>query len=152
MNDLSAQLRALDKKDRDFYDNLNDEDRKKFSTYLMMRWSASVEGSADLQEWYLRATNEQANKYFWDLNHHPKLQWLATTTVSPNMGVHRHYWQSTKGADKKQSKLSKFAQKCYPSYKDDEIEILLKINDLDDWKQLAKQQGMSDKEIKQELG
>ena len=151
MSDLTKQLRAVDQKNRSFYDSLSDEERKKFSTYLMMRWAASVEGSSDLQEWYLRATNEQVNKNFWDLNHHPKLQWLLTTTVSPGMGTHRHYWQSTKGAEKKNAKITKFAQKCYPLLKNDDIEVLLKINDLDDWKELAKARGMSDKEIKQEL-
>jgi hypothetical protein len=151
MTDLTTQLRALDKKNRNFYDNLNDEDRKKFSTYLMMRWSASVEGSADLQEWYLRATNEKVNKYFWDLNHHPKLQWLLTTTVSPNLGIHKHYWQATKSSDKKQSKLVKFAQKCYPLLKNDDIEVLLIKNDINDWIELGISMGMTKKEVEKEL-
>ena len=55
---INNEMAQLDAKNYDFYDELNDEERKKFSTYLMLRYAASVQGSPDLQEWYLRATNE----------------------------------------------------------------------------------------------
>jgi hypothetical protein len=154
MNKLSInnEMAQLDAKNYDFYDELNEEERKKFSTYLMLRYAASVQGSPDLQEWYLRATNDRVNQNFFDLNRHPKLQWLLCTTVSPGMGVQRHYWQAAKKKDSANSKAVKFILKLYPHLKQDEAELLAGINTEKDLKQFARQMGMTDQEIKKELG
>ena len=146
-------MAQLDTKNRGFYDELTDEERKKFATYLMLRYAASVDGSADLQEWYLRATNERVNLNFFDLGKHPKLQWLLCTTVSPDMGRQRHYWQASKKKDgASNSKSVKFLTKLYPYMKQDEIELLVEINDVKELKALARSMGMPDNEIKKELG
>jgi hypothetical protein len=118
----------------------------------MLRYAASVEGSADLQEWYLRVTNERINANFFDLGKHPKLQWLLCTTVSPDMGRQRHYWQASKKKDGSNSKSIKFLTKLYPHMKSDEIELLAELNDAKELKALAKTMGMPDNEIKKELG
>lgn len=146
---LSNELRQLDTKNRDFYDQLDDTEKKKFSTYLMMKYSANVEGPADLQEWYLRVSNERVNQNFFDIGRHPKLQWLLCSSVSPNMGVHRHYWLSTK---KSENKIRKFLEKHFPTLKSDEIDLIEQVNTKDDLKAYARQLGMSDQEIKKELG
>jgi len=149
---INNEMAQLDAKNYDFYDELNEEERKKFSTYLMLRYAASVQGSPDLQEWYLRATNDRVNQNFFDLNRHPKLQWLLCTTVSPGMGVQRHYWQAAKKKDSANSKAVKFILKLYPHLKQDEAELLAEINTEKDLKQFARQMGMTDQEIKKELG
>ena len=48
---IGNEMRQLDLKNRDFYDSLDAEERKKFSTFLMLRWSSCVEGSQELQEY-----------------------------------------------------------------------------------------------------
>jgi hypothetical protein len=150
---INNEMAQLDTKNRGFYDELTDEERKKFATYLMLRYAASVDGSADLQEWYLRATNERVNLNFFDLGKHPKLQWLLCTTVSPDMGRQRHYWQASKKKDgASNSKSVKFLTKLYPYMKQDEIELLVEINDVKELKALARSMGMPDNEIKKELG
>ena len=143
-------MAAFDRKDRAYYDKFTDEERKKFSTYLMLRYGASVEGSAELQEWYLRATNERVNVNFFDIGRHPKLQWLLCTSVGPGMGRQRHYWLGTKKKEGN-NKASKFLAKLYPNMKSDEIELLAKINDNNDIKAFARGMGMEDKDIKKEL-
>ena len=65
---INNEMAQLDRKNREFYDDLTDEEKKKFSTYLMLKYAASVDGSRDLQEWYLRATNERVNQYFFDFS------------------------------------------------------------------------------------
>jgi hypothetical protein len=116
----------------------------------MMRYAASVEGAPELQEWYLRATNERVNINFFDVSttHHKKLQWLLCTTVSPNMGVHRHYWVNPKKKESANSKVEKLLKQLYPRAKDDEIALLAQINDTKTIQQLARQHGMEDKDIK----
>jgi hypothetical protein len=89
-------MREFDLKNREFYDELTDEERKKFSNYLMLRWGSSVQGSRELQEFYLIATNERLNRHFFAINRHPKLQWLCATAVSPGLGAHRHQWIAPK--------------------------------------------------------
>jgi hypothetical protein len=147
---IANEMAAFDRKDREYYDKFTDEERKKFSTYLMLRYGASVEGSADLQEWYLRATNERVNVNFFDIGRHPKLQWLLCTSVSPDMGRQRHYWLGTKKKEGN-NKASKFLAKLYPNMKSDEIELLAKINDKRDIDSLARNLGLDDKQIKSEL-
>ena len=145
-------MAQLDTKNRAFYDELNEEERKKFSTYLMLRYAASVEGGPDIQEWYLRVTNERINANFFDLGKHPKLQWLLCTTVSPAMGQQRHYWQASKKKEGSNSKALKFLTKLYPHLRTDELELLAELNDAKELKALAKTMGMSDSEIKKDLG
>jgi hypothetical protein len=149
---INNEMAQLDTKNRAFYDELNEEERKKFSTYLMLRYAASVEGGPDIQEWYLRVTNERINANFFDLGKHPKLQWLLCTTVSPDMGRQRHYWQASKKKEGSNSKALKFLTKLYPHLRTDELELLAELNDTKELKTLAKTMGMSDSEIKKDLG
>ena len=117
----------FDRKVRSFYDDLTVEERKKFSTFLMLRWGSAVEGSRELQEFYVISTNERLNKHFFDIGKHPKLQWLLATTVSPDLGAMRHNWISPKKNEAGLSAKRKALQEIYPTYKDDEIDVMAKI-------------------------
>jgi hypothetical protein len=130
MDKLSIQneMAQFDLKNRDFYNELTDEERKKFSNYLMIRWGSSVLGSRDLQEFYLIATNERLNKHFFSLGRHPQLQWLLATTVSPDMGPQRHQWIAPKKKEPGANSIKKQLAELYPHMKDDEIELMAKIN------------------------
>lgn len=121
-------MTQFDKKNRDFYDSLTDEEKKKFSNFLMIRYGSSVNGSADLQHFYLVATNERLNKHFFTINRHPKLQWLCATTVSPDMGVMRHNWIAPKKKETGASGIKKQLMELYPNMKADEIELMSKLN------------------------
>jgi hypothetical protein len=148
---IANEMRAFDSKDRMFYRELTDEERKKFSNFLMIRWGSSVQGSTELQQYYLLSCNENFNKHFFNINHHPELQWLTATTVSPGMGTFRHDWIKQKKREGSNSKAVKFLRQIYPEYKEDELELLAQINDTADLKQLAKDFGWDDKRIKSEL-
>ena len=150
--EINYEMQAYDRKDRSYYDNFTDEDRKKFSTYLMLKNGANVSGNKDLQAYYLMATNERVNKHFFDINRHPKLQWLICTTVSPGFGKQRHFWLASKKKDTNNNKAVKFLLKLYPYLKNDELELLASINDTKELKKLARDMGMSDADIKKELG
>ena len=147
---IGNEMAAFDRKDRAYYDKFTDEQRKSFSTYLMLKYGANVSGSADMQAYYLMATNERVNKNFFDFNRHTKLQWLCCTTVSPQMGNQFHYW--LKGKKKEgDNKSQKFLAKLYPTMKADEIELMAKLNDKRDIADLARKLGYDDKSIKSEL-
>lgn len=120
-------MAQFDRKNRRFYDELTDEERKKFSNYLMIRWGSAVQGSPELQEFYLIACNERLNKHFFAINRHPKLQWLCATTVSPDMGTHRHQWISPKKKEPGETGTKKQLAELFPNMKLDEIELLSSI-------------------------
>jgi len=137
---ISNEMRQLDLKNRDFYDELTSEEKKKFSTFLMIRWSSAVQVSNSpkdklIEQYYVQNCNANLNKHFFAVSKHPKLQWLMATTVGPGVGVKTHPWIAPK---KKQAGLSakrKALVAMYPNYKDDEIDVMMQI--------------VSDKEIKE---
>jgi hypothetical protein len=150
---ITNEMLAFDRKQRDFYDSLTNEEKKKFSPFLMIRWGSSVQGSPELESYYLISANERLNKDFFEIStkEHKKLQWLLATTVSPGMGKQYHKWISLKKKESSDSKSAKFLRLIYPHFRDDEINLMLAINTKDDLKQLAKKHGWDDKRIKSEL-
>ena len=133
---INNEMAQFDSKNRGFYDELTAEEKKKFSNFLMIRYGSSVQGSRDLQEFYLISTNERLNKHFFTINRHPKLQWLSATTVSPDMGTQRHQWIAPKKKEPGAGGIKKQLAELYPHLKDDELELMAKINtkkDIDDY-------------------
>lgn len=144
-------MAQLDLKNRKFYDELNDEERKKFSTFLMLRYSSCVSsGPVELQKYYIQSCNEQMNKHFWDLNRHPKLQWLMATCVSPGMGKQRHEWIAFKGKGGKNKRANLLA-KFYPETKMADLELLSDTMSDDEIKSLLRAHGYTDKQVKEAL-
>lgn len=148
--DIINEMAQLDLRNRGFYDELNDEERKKFSTYLMLRWGSVVNGIPELQQYYLQAMNERVNKRFFDINKHPKLQWLLLTTVSPSMGKHRHEWMAYSGKTAKNKRAQKMLE-LYPHIKTDEAELLAATITDEHYKAMLVELGYSDKEIKEAM-
>lgn len=126
---IGNEMAEFDSKNRLFFDELTDEERKKFSPFLMIRYGSSVSGSRDLQEFYLIATNERLNKKFFAVNttQHKKLQWLMATTVSPGLGTFRHNWISPKKKEPGAGSMRKQLSELFPHLKDDEVDLLAKI-------------------------
>jgi hypothetical protein len=125
---IANEMAQFDRKNRSFYDSLTDEERKKFSNYLMIRWGSAVQGSRELQEFYIIATNERLNKRFFDINRHPRLLWLTATTVSPGLGTQRHVWIAPRKKEAGASGIRKQLAELYPHLKDDEVELMSRIN------------------------
>ena len=147
MDKLSIQneMAEFDRKNREFYNSLSDEEKKKFSNYLMIRWGSAVQGSRELQEFYVIATNERLNKRFFDINRHPRLQWLTATTVSPGLGTQRHVWIAPKKKEPGANSIKKQLAELYPHMKDDEIELMSQLNTKKDIDQYLKSMGQEGK-------
>lgn len=150
---IGNEMANFDTKNRDFFDSLSDEEKKKFSPFLMIRWGSVVDGGADMQAYYLISVNEKLNKNYFDISgtQHKKLQWLLATTVSPGMGKQRHSWLAASKKEATDNKATKFLREIYPQIKDDELELLRRINSKENLKHLAEQHGWSKERIKKEL-
>lgn len=134
-------MAQFDKKNRAFYDDLTDEEKKKFSTFLMIRYGSSVNGGTDLQHFYLVSTNERLNKQFFSLHKHPKLQWLCATAVSPGLGTFRHNWIAPKKKEAGANSTKKQLADLFPNRKMDEIALLAAITTKKDLDAYLKQLG-----------
>jgi len=127
---IANEMKEFDLKNRNFYADLTDEEKKKFSNFLMIRWGSSVQGSKDLQEFYLISTNERLNKHFFAINRHPQLQWLCASSVSPGMGTHRHQWISPKKKDENSTGTGtkkKQLMHIFPNMKGSDVDLLSKV-------------------------
>ena len=129
---IGNEMRQLDLKNRDFYDDLTAEERKKFSTFLMIRWSSAVQvGNSprdkNIEQYYLQSCNENLNKHFFDIGRHPKLQWLCATTVSPGQGTWQHSWIRPKKKEAGASAKRKALATMFPHYKEDELDVMMQI-------------------------
>ena len=129
---ISNEMRQLDLKNRDFYDELTPDEKKKFSTFLMIRWSSAVQvgnSSRDklIEQYYVQNCNQNLNKHFFAVSKHPKLQWLMATTVGPGDGAKTHPWIAPKKKQPGASAKRKALVAMYPHYKDDEIDVMAAI-------------------------
>ena len=150
---IQNEMLALDKKDRGFYDSLTDEEKKKFSSFLMIRYGSCVTGSENMQTYYLQSTNLRLNKNFFAINKsHAKLQWLMVTTISPGMGKQSHQWLAAPKKASSNTKVEKFLTGLYPTLKADDIALMAKLNTAEDIKKLAEDLGYTKEMIKKELG
>lgn len=147
--ELKEKLAAVDIGAKTLWDEMNEEQRKslKQEFYILNRYISSAKGqSREVQEHYLLAVNEFFNKYWFNLQKHPKLMWLLLSMCShESKKVIFHEWIGFK--KKKDNKKTKFLSEVYPHLKDDEIEVLAEITTTAEIKQLAEDIGYSKKEI-----
>jgi hypothetical protein len=146
--DIKRELNAVDSRNYDFYENLTDEEKKAFSPYILMRYTANVQGDQSLQEWFLERTNEYVNKSHWELskNHKPLLWKLfAATGIGSNM-YHPYLAAGKKG---KANKIEKLLAEIYPAWKLDDIKTLASMMTKKDVEELFDKMGFDKKQRKE---
>lgn len=144
---LNPLLTAIDKKDHAWWDSLTEEQKKKFSSWLYMRYTSSVSRNPDFARYYLVSTNEKVNKNFSSLKNHPQLIYLLLTSASPGLGTVRHEWiQPSKKSSS--SDKSKLLATLFPMANETELEILDLYNTEQDLAEHLRDLGYDDKKIK----
>ena len=147
---LNQMLYNLDMGNKEWYEGLDSELKKTFSSYVSMRFASSVKSNKILQESYIESVNEFCNKYFSTIQKHEGdslLFWKLLCLCGSGQKQFHPWLKAPKGKGKK-TKIFDFLQSCYPNYKNDEIETLINVLDKKEIKELAKQAGLDDKEIK----
>ena len=103
---LQEVMKAIDKKDRGWYNKLDAEKKKAFSAWMMMRYASSVQGSSAPD--YIWMVNELVNHKFTDVSKHPELQWLLLTAAGSGKVQHHPYIKPPNSRKKKSKRrLSK---------------------------------------------
>lgn len=130
---LFPALDALDRKDYNYFDKLTEEQKKKFSSFMMTHWMSTIKSNKDLQSYYLQSVNHYANKYLLNetINKHEKLQWLMLCAASPDIGKQFHQWiphirqkVSMLEEEAKTKEIKEYYKKIYPKADDESISSL----------------------------
>ena len=146
---LNDVLNAIDRRDFDWYSNLSDDMKKKWSSWLFVRYTSSVKGSGASDA--LLNTNEFVNKYYTDLYKHDELMWKLMCLTGTGKKQY-HEWIKPPTSTKKKDKVSEFVSEIFPHMKSDEIELYRKLNSDDDIKRMAIDIGMLDKDVDEIFG
>jgi len=145
--DIKRELKAVDLKDYNFYDNLDDKEKKEFSPYILMRYVSNVEGDRDVQEHFLEMTNELVNKGHWQLSKdHKALLWKMFAATGVGMSAYHPYLAA--GKKQKANKIEKLLAELYPAMKMDEIKLLASMMDKKDITELFDKMGFDKKQRK----
>jgi hypothetical protein len=146
--DIKRELNAVDQKNYDFYTNLTDEEKKAFSPYILMRYTASVQGDRDIQEWFLERTNEMVNKNHWDLSkNHKSLLWKLFAATGAGVNCYHPYLAA--GKKEKANKIEKLLVELYPAMKMADIKMLAAMMDKKDKEELFDKMGFDKKQRKE---
>lgn len=149
--ELKEKLAAVDLGAKTLWNELDDANKKalKSELFILNRYISNVKGQPrEIQEHFVVTVNEYFNKHWNTLQKHPNLLWQLLCMCShDSRKVFFHEWIGFK-KKKGDTKRLKFLLSVYPSKKQDELEMMSQLMDLKDLKQLAKDFGYSDKDIK----
>ena len=148
--ELKEAMAAVDLNAKSMWDDLDDDQQKKLKgeLWILNRYISNVKTSnREQMEHFVLAVNEYFNKNWFILQKHPKLLWQLLCMCNYNgEKIFYHEWI---GLGKKSSnKRIKLLESVYPNKKHDEIETLLKVSTDDEIKDLARDCGWTEKELK----
>jgi hypothetical protein len=146
--DIQRELRAVDQREYNFYDNLSDQEKKEFSPYILMRYVANVQlNEPDIQEWYLERTNEFVNKNHWTLSkNHKALLWKLFASCGTGINCYHPYLKAS--SKEKAIKIEKLLLELYPAMKLEDIKIMAKMMTKEDKTELFDKMGFDKKQRK----
>lgn len=147
--DLFKQvLPALDKGDKDFYNNLDPQEKKGYTSLVLMRAMSLLGDQSPNRVYQIMAINELVNVKFWELSKFPDLQHLLLCLAG--LGTKQyHPWVKANGPASKTAEVDGFLKELYPGCNSTELSLLRSQHNAASIKQLAKDAGKTDAEVKQ---
>ena len=139
--DLFEALAAIDKKDYGYFDKLTEEQQRKFSPYMLVRWMSGIKGNTALQQYHVLSTNEFANTHLFGefISKHPKLQWLML--CASGLGKGKQFHQFLKNNKLDDNDLINFLSKVYPTSKMSDLRILASLITVEELEQYIRDSG-----------
>ena len=146
---LSEIFNALDRKDYEWYNNLPDDKKKEFQGFVQLRFASGAEGSSDLEQYCILATNKYVNIDFWSISKYPDLVWKCLCAANPGIGKYKRSY--LKLNQPKKNKRQQFLEKEFPAMKEEDIVLWAEICSDKELKELARDLGYQDSEIKRRI-
>jgi hypothetical protein len=120
--ELRNGLKAVDFRNKDYYDRIDDHERSLYSPYMIMRYASSVSGDRFYQEHYVEMVNECVNKHLFTLSSkHKKLCWILTAMCG---GLKQQFHPWIKPMKRIPNKSLKLLQQIFPQAKESDLETL----------------------------
>lgn len=133
--DLSVVLQALDRRDLDFYNRLDDENKKAYTPLILTRYMSSLTEQNQNKAYAIIATNDLVNIGFWELSKHVELQHKLLCLAGLGGKQYRPWIATSK--NKKSSKIDEIFKSVYPEYNQVEINIIKSNCDLNTFEKLV---------------
>lgn len=149
--DIKAVLKALDLKDRDYYNRLEPEQRKMLNFWMLQRYMSS---STRMEMYHLYVVNEFCNLGFVSdtgISKHPELQWISLCGAGSGQTQY-HPFVKPPNAKKKRNKLLEFVCEQHPEWKTSDAELFININSKQHIQEWMEQHGLDHKEIQEIFG
>jgi len=124
--ELRNGLKAVDFRNKDYYDRIDDQEKSLYSPYMLMRYASCVSSKDKFYvEHYVEMINECVNKHCFTLgSKHKKLLWILTAMCGA-LKQQFHPW--IKPMKRVPNKSLKQLLTLFPSAKENDLETLDKI-------------------------
>ena len=123
--ELRNGLKAVDFRNKDYYDRIDDHERSLYSPYMLMRYASSISSKDTFYiEHYVEMINECVNKHCFSLGKHKKLLWILTAMCGASKQQF-HPW--IKPMKRVPNKSLKQLLTLFPNAKEDDLETLDEI-------------------------
>ena len=123
--ELRNGLKAVDFRNKDYYDRIDDHERSLYSPYMLMRYASSISSKDQFYvEHYVEMVNECVNKHCFSLGKHKKLLWILSAMCGA-LKQQFHPW--IKPMKRVPNKSLKQLLTLFPNAKEDDLETLDKL-------------------------
>ena len=118
-------MTAVDTRDKTWYSRLSEDDKKLYSPYMTMKWTASVEHKEKaIHEFTIEEVNENVNKHLWTLSkNHKSLLWRLTAMCGSTFKLF-HKWIYPKKTKTSEKSKMKELQTMFPNAKQTDLDVL----------------------------
>ena len=142
--ELRNGLKAVDFRNKDYYDRIDDVEKSLYSPYMLMRYASCVSSKDKFYvEHYVEMINECVNKHCFTLgSKHKKLLWILTAMCGA-LKQQFHPW--IKPMKRVPNKSLKQLLTLFPDTKEDNLETLDKIITDRELEQLLEAHGIDPK-------
>ena len=140
--DIKEMMRAVDSRDKTWYNRLSEDNKKLYSPYMTMKWTVSVDHQDPaIQEFYIEEVNENVNKHLWTLSkNHKSILWKLTAMCGSTFQMF-HKWIYPKKNKTSQKSKMKELQEYYPTMKQSDLNVLDAQLTTKEWNLIKQQYG-----------
>jgi hypothetical protein len=140
-------LPALDTRNKTLYENLNEEEMKGFSPWLVQRYLSSAESANNaIIEHYLIMTNDIVNVNFSEVKD-PEMTWKLMSMVGIGKSLKHPYIAPGGGKRKKKNAFRSWLREQHPHLDDQELDIWISNLDKKSAKDMLEQYHVKDKDV-----
>ena len=142
--ELRNGLKAVDYRNKDYFDRIDDHEKSLYSPYMLMRYASSISSKDQFYvEHYVEIVNEFVNKHLFTLSSkHKKLCWILTSMCGA-LQQQFHPW--IKPMKRVPNKSLKQLQQLYPNMKESDLETLDNIISDKELEELLESHGIQSK-------